>query len=45
MTKEIEIVAIENRLKKLRGSIKNIKSSGVIRKLERKLRNLKTLEI
>ena len=42
MTKEIAIVAIENRLKKLRGSIK---SPGVIRKLERKIRNLKTLEI
>ena len=45
MTKEMEIVAIENRLKKLRGSTKNIKSPGVVRKLERKLRNLKALEI
>lgn len=45
MTKEMEIIAIENRLKKLRGSIKNIKSPGVVRKLERKLRNLKNPKI
>lgn len=45
MTKEMEIIAIENRLKRLRGSIKNIKSPGVVRKLERKLRNLKNPKI
>ena len=41
MTKEIEIINIENRLQRLRGTEKNIKCPGVIRKCERKLRKLK----
>lgn len=40
MNKEIEIIALKNRIQRLKGSDKNIKSPGVLRKLYRKLRNL-----
>lgn len=40
MTKEIEIIMIKNRIRRLKSSEKNIKSPGVLRKLNRKLRNL-----
>lgn len=42
MTREMKILSIQNRLNKLYGTEKNIKSPGVIRKLERQLRNLKS---
>ena len=41
MTKETEMIIIDNRIRKLKGSDKNIKSPGVLRKLNRKLRKLK----
>lgn len=40
MNKEIEIIAIKNRIQKLKGTDKNIKCPGVLRKLYRKLRIL-----
>ena len=40
MTKESKIIMIDNRIRKLKGSDKNIKCPGVLRKLNRKLRNL-----
>lgn len=40
MTKESKIIMIDNRIRKLKGSDKNIKCPGVLRKLTRKLRNL-----
>lgn len=42
MTKEIEMtmIMINNRIHKLKGSDKNIKCPGILRKLNRKLRKL-----
>lgn len=40
MTKETEMIMINNRIRKLKSSDKNIKSPGVLRKLNRKLRKL-----
>ncbi len=40
MTKETEMIMIDNRIRKLKASDKNIKCPGVLRKLNRKLRNL-----
>lgn len=40
MTKETEMIIIDNRIRKLKTSDKNIKCPGVLRKLNRKLRNL-----
>ena len=40
MEKEIKILAIKDRIQKLKGSEKNIKCPGVLRKLYRQLRNL-----
>lgn len=41
MTTDLKIIMIDNRIRKLKGSDKNIKSPGVLRKLNRKLRKLK----
>ena len=40
MNKEIKILMIKNRIQKLKGTEKNIKCPGVLRKLHRQLRNL-----
>ena len=41
MTTDLKIIMIDNRIRKLKGSDKNIKSPGVLRKLNRKLRKFK----
>ena len=41
MTKEFELMAAENRYAKLAESPKNFKCPGVLRKLRRKIRNLR----
>lgn len=41
MTNTEKIALLENKISKLDGSPKNIKSPGVVRKLKRQLRNLK----
>lgn len=41
MNKEIEIISLENRIQKIRGTGKYIKNPGVLKKLERKLLKLK----
>lgn len=41
MTKEIIIAMKENRLNVLKSNGKNVESQGVVRKLERELRNLR----
>lgn len=38
--KEMKILGLENRIHKLSNSVKNIKCPGVLRKLNRQLRNL-----
>ena len=40
MTKETEMIIIDNRIRKLKSSDKNIKCPGVLRKLNRKFRKL-----
>lgn len=40
MTKEAKLMLLKNRLNTLEGSIKNIKSGGVVRKLKRQIRNM-----
>ena len=40
MTREIEIIAIKNRIARLKNSEKNLKCPGVLRKCMRKLRKL-----
>lgn len=41
MTKEDKLARMENRLSVLKGSPKNVKCPGVIRKLSRQIRNMK----
>lgn len=40
MTREEKLVLKKDRLKKLEGSVKNIKCGGVVRKLRREVRHL-----
>lgn len=40
MKKEIILAQKKSRLARLEGSVRNIKSSGVVRKLRREIRNL-----
>lgn len=40
MTREDKLMIMKNRLATLKGSKKNIKCPGVVRKLERQVRNL-----
>ena len=40
VTKEKEIMLLKDRINKLRENGKNIKSPGVLKKLERQLRNM-----
>lgn len=40
MSKEQRLALMENRLNTLKGSPKNIKCPGVVRKLERQIRNI-----
>ena len=41
MTKELQLMAAENRYATLSASPKNLKCPGVLRKLRRQIRNLK----
>lgn len=41
MDKDFQIKTIENRLNKLEQNGKNVKSPGVVKKLNRQIRNLK----
>lgn len=41
MTKELELEMLESRYARLAESAKNLKCPGVLRKLRRKIRNLK----
>ena len=40
MSKEQRLALMKNRLSTLKGSPKNVKCTGVVRKLERQLRNM-----
>lgn len=42
MTREEKLVLMKNRLSVLKGSVKNIKCPGVVRKVERQIRNLES---
>lgn len=42
MTKTEILAAKKNRLQKLEGSAKNIKSGGVVRRLKREIRNMES---
>lgn len=44
MTNSEKLALMETRLKKLRNNPKNIKCPGVVRKLSRQVRNLKSKE-
>lgn len=45
MTKNEKLILMKDRYNRLNGSSKNIKSSGVVRKLRRQIRNMEKAEV